>query len=227
MGHASSWEVVDDGIEEELAITAVLQALVSADLDDGSRWSSADPSALWSETELDEGGTWSMLQASMVMQQVLIEIACRPTTGRTRAEVISIMSHAVRCVAAARRADPHHVDLPQVVRRFGTETFQLGAATVDLAARTLHLAGKAVSLTAQEWSVLSLLLFNRDRAVTRQELHDAIGKGDSAVVTQVVNRLRRKLGEDHDNQKIIRTAWGLGYKVGPSVTVEHRTRSAD
>ena len=72
--------------------------------------------------------------------------------------------------------------------------------------------GMPVLLTAQELAVLSYLLHNAGRLVSRTELSEHIyeydGDRDSNTIAVFVNRLRKKLGKD-----LIQTARGQGYRI--------------
>ena len=72
--------------------------------------------------------------------------------------------------------------------------------------------GKAVELTSQEAAVLSYLIHNAGRLVSRNELSDHIyeydGDRDSNTIAVFITRLRKKLGSD-----LIRTVRGRGYMI--------------
>lgn len=78
------------------------------------------------------------------------------------------------------------------------------------------LDGIPINLTSQEVAVLSYLLHNADRLVSRSELSDHIyqydGDRDSNTIAVFVNRLRRKLGDD-----LIETVRGRGYVIKVTV----------
>lgn len=85
---------------------------------------------------------------------------------------------------------------------FDTRT---GRATVD---------GVPVDLTAQEMAVLSYLMHNTGRLISRTELSEHIyeydGDRDSNTIAVFINRLRNKLGPD-----LIQTIRGRGYMIVP------------
>ena len=88
-----------------------------------------------------------------------------------------------------------------------------GGLTLDKAARRAILAGEPLELSGREWTLLELLVHQRDKVVTKEQIHQAwsedggeTGGGNSIEV--YIHRLRRKLEGAH---LIIRTVRGLGY----------------
>jgi two-component system, OmpR family, response regulator len=81
-----------------------------------------------------------------------------------------------------------------------------GRATVD---------GVPIDLTSQEVAVLSYLLHNTGRLISRTELSEHIyeydGDRDSNTIAVFINRLRKKLGSD-----LIQTIRGRGYVIEPA-----------
>lgn len=94
----------------------------------------------------------------------------------------------------------------------GPALFRHGDVTVDTATMRCLRGGMTVDLTAQETAVLSYLLHNLGRMVSRTELSDHIydydGDRDSNTIAVFVTRLRKKLGHD-----LIHTSRGRGYMI--------------
>lgn len=90
--------------------------------------------------------------------------------------------------------------------------FKRGGVEFDSRSGSVTLGGKPVTLTAQETNVLSYLLHNADRVVSRTELSEHVygydAERDSNTIEVFIGRLRRKLGAD-----LIRTVRGRGYQV--------------
>lgn len=82
----------------------------------------------------------------------------------------------------------------------------------DTRSGAVTLNGMSVKLTAQELSVLSYLVHNAGRMVSRNELSEHIydydGDRDSNTIAVFVTRLRKKLGAD-----LIETIRGRGYMI--------------
>lgn len=73
-----------------------------------------------------------------------------------------------------------------------------------------------MNLTSTEFQVLSYLLKNKEKSVSREELLSEIWGYDSEVETRVtdetIRRVRKKL--DQSNSTVsIKTQWGFGYKL--------------
>lgn len=94
-----------------------------------------------------------------------------------------------------------------------------GPFSLDLARRELRRDGEVLRLTTGEFAVLAVFLrhprqpLSRDRlmSLSRGREHDAFER--SMDVT--VGRLRRLLGDDGRNPRIIQTVWGVGYVYVP------------
>lgn len=74
-----------------------------------------------------------------------------------------------------------------------------------------------VSLTPTEFDILWLLCRNAGRVVSSKELfesvwHEAYLDSNNTIMVHI-RRLREKLGEPPRKPKIIKTVWGVGYKV--------------
>ncbi len=98
------------------------------------------------------------------------------------------------------------------------EPFELGELAIDYARRRVTLAGVPVELTATEYEVLSVLSVNAGRVETYRSLlrkawsrHQ--GPGNPKLVHAVVQRLRRKLGEDGTKASYILNERGVGYRM--------------
>lgn len=82
--------------------------------------------------------------------------------------------------------------------------------------RTLDKDGRRIKLTQLEYSIVKLFMENRGKALSREEILDAIwGKGyfgELKIVDVNVRRLRLKIEDDAQEPKYIATVWGYGYK---------------
>lgn len=111
-----------------------------------------------------------------------------------------------------------------VARRGGTGAVEstvmsLGDLELDPVRRQAHRAGQRLELTAQEFTLLSVLLRQRGVVLSRTELTEQIWDmnfdSDSNVVEVAVRRLRAKL-DDPFAEKLLHTVRGMGY------VLEHR-----
>ncbi len=84
--------------------------------------------------------------------------------------------------------------------------------------RTLEKNGQRVKLTQVEYSIVKLFMDNAGKALSREEILDAVwGKdyfGEVKIVDVNIRRLRIKIEDDPQNPTYITTVWGYGYKWG-------------
>ena len=92
-----------------------------------------------------------------------------------------------------------------------------GAGLVlDPAARSATCEGRVLALTLREFDLLAFLLRHPARAFTREELMRGVWGwdfGDLSTVTVHVRRLRGKVETDPARPELIRTVWGVGYRL--------------
>jgi len=102
-------------------------------------------------------------------------------------------------------------------RASGNASSELTAGDVRLDTRSgrVTLAGNPVKMTAQEFKLLSYLMHNKGKMVSRTELiehiYDQDFDRDSNTIEVFITRIRKKLGAD-----IISTTRGLGYSLEDS-----------
>ncbi|MER3495441.1 MAG: DNA-binding response regulator [Armatimonadota bacterium] len=104
----------------------------------------------------------------------------------------------------------------QPVREGGANTkVELDGLTIDFEAREASIRGKAASLTAKEFDLLSYLVRNAGRALSREQLFETVWGYDiqfsSNTLDVFVYRLRSKI-EDPLGRRLIHTVRGYGYK---------------
>ena len=84
--------------------------------------------------------------------------------------------------------------------------------------RTLEKKGQRVKLTQVEYGIVKLFMENPGKAMSREEILDAVwGKdyfGELKIVDVNIRRLRIKIEDDAQNPAFITTVWGYGYKWG-------------
>lgn len=101
-----------------------------------------------------------------------------------------------------------------VLRRSGRdEIVQVGTVQVDLNKRIVLSKGEELILTPQEFSLMEVLIINKNIALSREKLlelawgYDYVG--DTKTVDVHIQKLRKKLGLE----KEIRTITKLGYRL--------------
>ena len=96
-------------------------------------------------------------------------------------------------------------------------TITIGSISISPDMRQAALAGEELDLTPKEFELLNLFLEHPGRAFSREYLLDKIWGDDVFVTDRTVDthvqRLRKKLGDEAD---MIRTVWGIGYKLQAS-----------
>jgi eukaryotic-like serine/threonine-protein kinase len=100
--------------------------------------------------------------------------------------------------------------------------YRFGQFVLDPGRRTLSRANSAVSLTPKAFDVLLFLVQNPNRPVTKEELLQAVW-GDTVVedgnLTQYISHLRRALGDNSEDTRLIVTIARKGYQFTARVTV--------
>lgn len=93
-----------------------------------------------------------------------------------------------------------------------------GELAFDLDRKVVLKNGAPVSLTAKEFKILETLLKRPGKVFTRDELLELVWGfdylGDSRSVDMTIMRLRKKLEDDTENPKYVKTVYGFGYQLG-------------
>ena len=97
------------------------------------------------------------------------------------------------------------------------ETMKLSGMEIDPARRLVTLRGIEINLTAKEYELLLHFAKSPGRVYTRAQLLDLVWgygyQGYEHTVNSHINRLRNKIETDPTHPQIIRTVWGVGYKL--------------
>ncbi|NGZ77720.1 response regulator transcription factor [Saccharibacillus alkalitolerans] len=95
------------------------------------------------------------------------------------------------------------------------DRIELGPLRIRLSHRSAELNGSELELTPKEFDLLALLISRPARVFTRDDLLDRVWSMDYVGGTRTVDihvqRLRKKLGEEH--QGLLQTVYGVGYKA--------------
>lgn len=117
-----------------------------------------------------------------------------------------------RCMVLARRASG--TDQPIV------PTISMGEIEIDIVNRQVRAGTSVVHLSGIEQSLLYLLASRGGRALTRDEILDAIWGTDFVAESNLVDRhirsLRIKLQNDYRHPRFIATVPGVGYRFIPT-----------
>ena len=95
----------------------------------------------------------------------------------------------------------------------------LGRLRISEASQQVRLDGEPVTLTTQEFELLVLLARSTGQVLSREEIYRSIRgidyDGMDRSIDGRISRLRRKLNDDADAPKRIKTVWGKGYLLAP------------
>lgn len=122
----------------------------------------------------------------------------------------NILEVKARIKAIMRRSQntqPHAEQKAKVV------TF--GNLKINCESRRVYVGSKEVNLTAKEFDLLELLVFNPNKVYSRENLLNIVWDydypGDVRTVDVHIRRLREKIEENPSEPKYIHTKWGVGY----------------
>ncbi len=97
---------------------------------------------------------------------------------------------------------------------------EFDALHIDLASREVTVRGRPVELPAREYDMLVFLASSPRRAFSREQLLEQVwgsssDRQDPATVTEHMRRLRRRIEEDPEDPRWLRTVRGVGYRFDP------------
>ena len=113
--------------------------------------------------------------------------------------------------------------LEVIMRRAGSnqeekdkaKTIEAGDLKMDCESRRVFISGKEINLTAKEFDVLELLVFNPNKVYSRENLLNIVWgyeyPGDVRTVDVHIRRLREKIEANPSEPKYVHTKWGVGY----------------
>jgi len=99
---------------------------------------------------------------------------------------------------------------------FPGTVFSVGDLTMDYYAKTVKRNGKIILLTVKEFSLLEVLMFNKNRVLSRAYIAEAVwginfNRGTN-LIDVYINYLRTKIDKGYDHQ-LIHTIVGMGYMI--------------
>ena len=121
----------------------------------------------------------------------------------------NILEVKARIKAILRRAaKPEQEEAPPKV-------YDQNGLKVDCDSRRVFVQGKEINLTAKEFDVLELLVFNPNKVYSRENLLNIVWgyeyPGDVRTVDVHIRRLREKIEQDPSEPRYVHTKWGVGY----------------
>lgn len=120
----------------------------------------------------------------------------------------NILEVKARIKAIMRRMEPKNTDKNQKI-------VVVGDLKLDCESRRVYVENKEINLTAKEFDVLELLVFNPNKVYSRESLLNLVWgadyPGDVRTVDVHIRRLREKIEENPSEPKYVHTKWGVGY----------------
>lgn len=105
-----------------------------------------------------------------------------------------------------------------VLKRYGqviNTKYSDGSLMVDFSARQVFVEGNLVKLTSLEFKLLSYLIKNENRVITKQELFEEVWRdkftGDGTLNVHI-RKIREAIERDPGKPEYIITVWGDGYQ---------------
>jgi DNA-binding response OmpR family regulator len=99
------------------------------------------------------------------------------------------------------------------------DTYEFGDYRLDISARRLTRKGKEIELSPKEFNLLEFFVKKTGRALTRDEILNAVWGYDCVVTTRSIDRfvttLRDKIEKDPGRPVFIHTIRSIGYKFDP------------
>ena len=118
-------------------------------------------------------------------------------------------------MATSTPRDGNPVSLPPPESTPATDVWRFDGFVLDTQRYELRRDGDVVHIEPQVFDVLTQLVSNRHRFVTKEELFDSVWGGrfvGEAALTSRIKAARRALGDDGESQRYIRTVRGRGYQ---------------
>lgn len=125
-----------------------------------------------------------------------------------------------RIRAILRRVSEFRKTSPEIASR---STVRFASYILNLQTRNLSTGdGRSLSLTDSEFTLLSVFVHHRGKALSRDQLSDFVHHQENTPfgrrIDLLVSRLRRKIESNIDDPNIIQTVWGKGYRFSAVVS---------
>ncbi len=103
----------------------------------------------------------------------------------------------------------------QEAREEKPKSVEVAGLRMDCDSRRVYVGSREINLTAKEFDVLELLVFNPNKVYSRENLLNIVWgyeyPGDVRTVDVHIRRLREKIEENPSTPKYVHTKWGVGY----------------
>lgn len=103
-----------------------------------------------------------------------------------------------------------------VLRRYGRKNeLVVSDFTIDENNKTVMMEGYPIDLTRIEFDIFILLIKNRGKNLSRDQIIGSLGLEDEMkhrTVDMHISNIRLKIGDDAKEPRYIKSVWGIGYK---------------
>lgn len=103
-----------------------------------------------------------------------------------------------------------------VLRRYGRKNeLVVSDFTIDESNRSVLMEGYPIDLTRIEFDIFILLVKNRGKNLSRDQIIGSLGLGDEVkhrTIDMHISNIRLKIGDDAKESRYIKSVWGIGYK---------------
>lgn len=97
------------------------------------------------------------------------------------------------------------------------DVIAIGGVVIDREGRSVTKDGQPITLTPTEYEILLLLASHPGRVFSSEEIFERVWKEryfqSNNTVTVHIRRLREKVEDDPGHPTLIKTVWGVGYKI--------------
>ena len=112
----------------------------------------------------------------------------------------------------------------------GSTVVRFHGFALDVGQRTFSCGGRRVHLTRKAFDLLTILVDEAPRVVSKEELHRRLWPETfvtDATIAGVVKELRRVLGGDESKEPLVRTVHGVGYALNGPIETGDRDDARD
>ncbi len=98
-----------------------------------------------------------------------------------------------------------------------SDAIKIGGLILDKNAKQIVVDGEPVRLTATEYGILCLLMENKNRVFSAEQIYERVWREESFSVENTVmvhiRRIREKIEINPKQPKYLKVVWGIGYKI--------------
>ena len=99
------------------------------------------------------------------------------------------------------------------------DIYRFDGLEIDDERKRVTVDGKTISLTPTEYNILHILMKQRGRVLSAEQIYRAIWHVRSTgyeenVIAVHIRRIRMKIEHDPKKPHFVKAVWGLGYRVG-------------